>query len=327
MGWNSDLGEMIMERNIRVFCDQDGVLADFSKGVQETTKLLNKALEDIDPAFGGPDGLILGSSEEDYKKYDEIKETLTKYSLFRKLPKTKICDSLMSTLMELEGQTIETFEILTSAGKVNRNRVIFEKNQWARQNLAIAIPVTCTFSGKQKATFVDQTKKETSVLIDDRKENCIEWWRAGGIALFVNDKSFEVVDAIKEYLIWLKNMGNCRPDWTLGGTVVDLTAPEIKYLSNSDEYKEYFDKHFNDQKETYYRRKDMLVREYIRIDGEDVRRERGAKFERPANPDISKKIVFKTGFMNSPEADEIIDRFKHNLSNCENLGGLQLVEQ
>tara|TARA_R110002074_G_scaffold183809_2_gene349159 strand:+ start:481 stop:1434 length:954 start_codon:yes stop_codon:yes gene_type:complete len=269
------------ERGIRVFCDQDGVLADFTKGVQEKTKLLNKALDQKNPLYGGSEGLVLGTCEADYEKYDQIKQELTKFSLFRNLPKTKICDALYETLLELDGTIIEGFEILTSAGRVNRRRVVFEKNQWIRKNLAPAIPVTCTFSGKQKAMFVADKNLETSVLIDDREKNCVEWYRAGGIALLVNDKSFNVVDAIKEYLIWLDNVGYCRPDWTLGGTVVDLTASEIKYLETSDEYKEYFDRIYKEQWDRYFARKDSLIREYVTIQGKDVPRDRTARWEAP----------------------------------------------
>ena len=41
-------------------------------------------------------------------------------------------------------------EILTAAETVNRNLVVYDKNEWVKRYVDPTIPVTCTFSGSQK---------------------------------------------------------------------------------------------------------------------------------------------------------------------------------
>ena len=71
------------------------------------------------------------------------------------------------------------WEILTAAGVVNRELVVWDKNEWIRQYVSPSVVVTCTMTGSQKGMFA----LEGSVLIDDRKKNIEAWEENGGIGI------------------------------------------------------------------------------------------------------------------------------------------------
>jgi len=141
----------------RIFIDMDGVLCDFAAGCGE---MLGRPLTSDD--FG-------------HSEYDERKEELTNKRLFAKLPP-------MVDYHELIGYVKHTglpWEILTAAGSINRNVVVYDKNEWIKQYVDPYVVVTCTYSGSQKAVFA----KKGNVLIDDRPKNIDAWVEAGGIGI------------------------------------------------------------------------------------------------------------------------------------------------
>ena len=68
---------------------------------------------------------------------------------------------------------------MTAAGEVNRELVVFDKNEWIKRHVDPTVPVTCTFTGTQKAAYA----YEGSVLIDDRQKNIDHWVENGGIGI------------------------------------------------------------------------------------------------------------------------------------------------
>ena len=141
----------------RIFIDMDGVLVDFLVGVGDM--------------LGRP----LTSDDYGHSEYDERKEELTNKRLFAKLPP-------MVDYHELIGYVKHTglpWEILTAAGAVNRNIVVYDKNEWIKQYVDPYVVVTCTYSGTQKAVFASKG----NVLIDDRPKNIQAWEDAGGIGI------------------------------------------------------------------------------------------------------------------------------------------------
>jgi phosphoglycolate phosphatase-like HAD superfamily hydrolase len=88
----------------RIFVDMDGVLADFNTGVETLT------------------GREFPNTDQGHNDYDERKEELTNKRLFRMLPP-------MPDMYDLVGYIRHTglpWEILTAAGVINRELVVFD---------------------------------------------------------------------------------------------------------------------------------------------------------------------------------------------------------
>ena len=155
----------------RIFIDMDGVLADFNTGVETLT--------------GDP----FPNNEKGRNDYDARKEELTNKRLFRHLPP-------MEDMWDLLGYVRHTklpWEILTAAGLVNRELVVFDKNEWIREHVSPTVVVTCTITGSQKGMFA----YEGSVLIDDRPKN-IESWEANGGTGILHTSASETIKELKK---------------------------------------------------------------------------------------------------------------------------------
>ena len=155
----------------RIFVDMDGVVADFLAGCSEM--------------MGKP----LTSDDAGHSEYDRRKEELTNKRLFGMLPP-------MVDYADLIGYIKHTglpWEILTAAGKVNRELVVYDKNEWVRKYIDPTVVVTCTYSGSQKGAFAEKG----SVLIDDRPKNIDAWKKAGGIGI-VHTSAKNTIEALKE---------------------------------------------------------------------------------------------------------------------------------
>jgi 5'(3')-deoxyribonucleotidase len=141
----------------RIFVDMDGVLADFNTGVETLT------------------GREFPNNDQGHNDYDLRKEELTNKRLFRNLPPMPDMYDLVAYIRH----TGLPWEILTAAGVINRELVVFDKNEWIREHVSPSVVVTCTMTGSQKGMFAIKG----SVLIDDRQKNLDAWIEHGGIGI------------------------------------------------------------------------------------------------------------------------------------------------
>ena len=94
-------------------------------------------------------GRPLTSDDFGHSEYDVRKEELTNKRLFAKLPP-------MVDYHELIGYVKHTglpWEILTAAGAINRNIVVYDKNEWIKQYVDPYVVVTCSNSNPSKGSL------------------------------------------------------------------------------------------------------------------------------------------------------------------------------
>ena len=151
----------------------DGVLADFLKGVEQ-------------PQYVGHP---LTNDDAGHTEYDLRKEELTNKRLFANLPPMVDMYDLLAYVKHCK----VPWEILTAAGTVNRELVVYDKNEWIKRYVDPSVVVTCTYSGSQKAAFA----KEGFVLIDDRPKNIQCWEDAGGIGI-LHTNAKDTITKLKE---------------------------------------------------------------------------------------------------------------------------------
>ena len=96
----------------RIFIDMDGVLADFLRGVEAPEYL----------------GEPLTNDAEGHTTYDLRKKELTDKRLFANLPPMVDMYDLLAYVRHCE----TPWEILTAAGDVNRELVVYDKNEWIK---------------------------------------------------------------------------------------------------------------------------------------------------------------------------------------------------
>tara|TARA_Y100000389_G_scaffold101311_1_gene98057 strand:- start:5020 stop:5520 length:501 start_codon:yes stop_codon:yes gene_type:complete len=155
----------------RIFVDMDGVLADFNTGVETLT------------------GREFPNNDQGHNDYDLRKEELTNKRLFRNLPPMPDMYDLVAYIRH----TGLPWEILTAAGVINRELVVFDKNEWIREHVSPSVVVTCTMTGSQKGMFAIKG----SVLIDDRQKNLDAWEKHGGIGI-LHTSAEDTIAQLKE---------------------------------------------------------------------------------------------------------------------------------
>ena len=161
-----------MSKNIKyIFVDMDGVLADFLKGCEEY--------------IGHP----ITNDDKAHPQYDLRKEELTNKRLFANLP--PMID--MYDLIAYIKHTGCPWEILTAAGVVNRELVVFDKKSWIKKYVDPSVVVNCTFTGSQKAAYA----MKKNVLIDDRPKNIEAWENAGGIGI-LHTSAADTIEQLKK---------------------------------------------------------------------------------------------------------------------------------
>ena len=157
----------------RIFVDMDGVLADFLKGVESPEYI----------------GHPLTNDAKGHTEYDDRKEELTNKRLFANLP--PMVD--MYDLIAYIKHTGHKWEILTAAGVVNRELVVFDKKSWIKKYVDPSVVVNCTFTGSQKAAYA----MKKNVLIDDRPKNIEAWENAGGIGI-LHTSAADTIEQLKK---------------------------------------------------------------------------------------------------------------------------------
>jgi len=159
-----------------IFVDMDGVLADFLKGCEAY--------------IGHP----MTNDDKGHSDYDKRKEELTNKRMFANLP--PMVD--MYDLIAYIKHTGLPWEVLTAAGVVNRDLVVYDKKAWTAKWVDPNVVVNCTFTGSQKAVYA----MPGNVLIDDRPKNIKAWEEAGGIGILHTCARDTIIELKK-----LRNMG------------------------------------------------------------------------------------------------------------------------
>ena len=154
----------------RIFVDMDGVLADFIQGCSAM--------------IGEP----LTPDNNGHMIYDQRKLELTNKRLFRNLPPMVDMHDLLAYIRHTE----LPWEILTAAGTINRELVVYDKNEWIKQWVSPNVVVTCTYNGNQKGGFA----MKNCVLIDDRQRNIDVWEKNGGIGI-LHTSARSTIDQLK----------------------------------------------------------------------------------------------------------------------------------
>lgn len=135
----------------KLFCDLDGVLADFDSRVIE---IMGKHPNDV------PDKIMW--------------PTILKYpgGFFRNLEWMKDGKELWEYILPYEPS------ILTGVSRSKKANQ--EKIDWCAKKLGDDVEVICCYS-KDKQNWVTS---KYDILIDDRLDNCERWQKAGGTAIF-----------------------------------------------------------------------------------------------------------------------------------------------
>ena len=145
-----------MIKNIKVYVDLDGVLADFEGAVEQR--------------FGKPmRGMAKGELWGRIKHYNDQKEPW-----FYSLPKMPDADELWDFLTK----NFENVEILTASGSTPKDAP-GQKKAWSGDNLGYQYKANVVGAAGEKAAFAD----ENSVLIDDRSQAIDPFIKAGGIGV------------------------------------------------------------------------------------------------------------------------------------------------
>jgi len=160
--------EKPQEPQYTIFCDLDGVLADFHKG-------MTKAVRDIhNPEFIHDEAKF----DADPKYRNEMWQAVAKYQvkygfvLWRYLELMPDADVLWSYIKPYHPQ------ILTATGP-DRYHAIEQKRGWVTDHFGSNVKVNHVEMAAMKAKFADPTR----ILIDDKLKAINPWKAAGGIGV------------------------------------------------------------------------------------------------------------------------------------------------
>lgn len=147
-----------------IYCDLDGVLADFDGGYYNLFHIMPRTVE------------------RPYLWYQI--EKLENYWL--NLALMPDSDLLLNELKK------HAFKILTGLPKIGFEKAETQKRQWVQKYIGEGVPVICTFS-KDKALYC---KGKEDILIDDWMPNIQDWQKAGGTGIFYRNAK-QVLDELK----------------------------------------------------------------------------------------------------------------------------------
>lgn len=148
-----------------IFCDYDGVLVDFKKGVLKTC-----GKEYMDPYYGTPEGekvraeLLAAAGPEFWADLEPMPDY----------------EELWSYLQPLDPYILTAY---ASWCEVNRENSIIGKMDWNKKHTKVSWGNLCIVRRSDKQKFA-HTHGIPNILIDDFKNNIKEWEKAGGIGIY-----------------------------------------------------------------------------------------------------------------------------------------------
>jgi len=149
---------MAINKNTRIYCDMDGVLCDFAKGVE---KVLGTSI----------DKWMYGSKDE---KWSKIKETP---KFWHTLPWHTGGRQLWSFISNYKAHILSAY-----VEQISDPNCIPGKTYWAKTNLGISTSRINLVKRSQKQLYAI-TLGEPAVLIDDYKKNTDQFTQRGGIGI------------------------------------------------------------------------------------------------------------------------------------------------
>lgn len=158
-----------MIKNMKVYVDLDGVLADFAGAVEQR--------------FGKPmNDMAKGELWGRINHYNDKEEPW-----FYSLPKMPDADELWNFLTS----NFENVEILTASGSTPKNAA-GQKKAWVGDNLGYQVKANVVGAGSEKAAFANNK----SILIDDRTQVVDPFVKAGGLAI-LHKNAANTISALK----------------------------------------------------------------------------------------------------------------------------------
>ncbi len=133
-----------------IYCDLDGVLADFNRTFKELT----------------------GQLPHEVSRHDLWKKVGSTPNYWLMLPLTSDAKELMTYLSRY------SYQILTGLPMSGYHQAEIEKCQWVRKHVSSDIKIICCLS-KDKSLYC----KKGDILIDDYEPNIARWKKAGGIGI------------------------------------------------------------------------------------------------------------------------------------------------
>lgn len=162
-----------MNEHYRIYCDLDGVIADFDSKVSE----INEGVASKD----------LGSS----KLWASVSNYNSKVEpFFESLAKIPDADDLWKFLIT----NFENVAILSACGYTPRDGAD-QKRRWVKKHLGESVVSHIVTKSPDKATFASPN----SILIDDRMKSITPWVDAGGIGI-LHTSAADTISQLKELL-------------------------------------------------------------------------------------------------------------------------------
>lgn len=176
-----------------IYCDQDGVLADFDAGMREAGLVLSE-----NSLHARRHEMTAAQLEED----DRVRQIMSQPGFFEWLRPMPDAHSLW----EFMSRVSPGFPVLTARPRNDQiaPRVMREKRAMIHREFG-PIPdsrfICCLAS--EKPNYVGYLPGPVQVLVDDRTPNCVEWIRAGGYAVLHTSAA----DSIKRMRFLLGEVG------------------------------------------------------------------------------------------------------------------------